>query len=186
MRMVLSIGLAFLLAACGHFAAVRTERLVKVPVEAPAKPEPVNSTITVTELLTVRQALCRLPTAERADRLERDRQVLIEKKSDEGNNVIKPPNESDAAHEHLLYALMLATCEPHLAPGLVTEFLSEVNAVRDWPEEHQALFDLLAAEQRSYLALDEKYRELLDQHEKTIQGIKKIETEIDKVDEPTT
>ncbi len=183
MKLILVLGFALLISACFPFSMVRTERLVKVPVEPEIKNEPEDAMVSVAQLLTVRQILCRLPEDEQANRLQLYRQVFVEKEVDE-STLRRETGTAVPSEVHLLYALMLATCDPQRTPGVVSEMLSEVDAVGKWPEEHEALIDLLMAEQNAYLVLNNRYEELLEQHEKTIQGIKNIEAEIDKADSP--
>lgn len=182
MKLILLAGLIFFVNACSPVTIIRTERLVKVPVEPVVDRETRQSLVPVAQLLAARQVLCRLPTVERDGRLRLYRRFFIEKEGDEAGL----QSETGAAvsqQTHLFYALMLATCEPHRTPGLMSEMLSAADATGGWPEEHEALLDLLMAERDAYTALNDEYRELLQQHEKTIQGIKNIEAEIDKAGE---
>lgn len=171
------------ISACSFVSMVRTERLVKVPMVPVVEREVRQALAPVAQLLAARQVLCRLPAEERDKRLHSYRRFFIEKKDDEAR-LQRETGSAVSQQTHLFYALMLASCEPQRTPGAMAEMLAVADSAGSWPEEHEALIDLLSVEREAYTALANDYRELLQQHENTIQGIKNIEAEIDKADEP--
>lgn len=182
MKLILLAGFIFCINACSPVSFIRTERLVKVPVEPVVERETRQTLVPVAQLLAARQVLCRLPAGERSSRLRLYRRFFIEKKGDEAR-LQRETGAAVSQQTHLFYALMLASCEPQQTPGAMSEMLAAADSVGGWPEEHEALIDLLRAEREAYMVLNNEYRELLQQHEKTIQGIKNIEAEIDKAEE---
>lgn len=183
LKAMLLTGVIFCASACSPVSFIRTERLVKVPVEPVVDREVRQSLVPVAQLLSARQVLCRLPAGERDSRLRLYRQFFVEKEGDEAR-LQRETGAAVSRQTHLFYALMLASCEPRRTPGAMVEMLAVADTTGGWPEEHEALIDLLRAEREAYTLLNNEYRELRRQHEKTIQGIKNIEAEIDKSENP--
>lgn len=182
-KAILLVGLIFFTCACSPVSFIRTERLVKVPVEPVVDRESRQSLVPVAQLLSARQVLCRLPARERDSRLRLYRRFFVEKEGDE-KRLQRETGAAVSRQTHLFYALMLASCEPQRTPGAMVEMLAVAETASGWPEEHEALIDLLKAEREAYSLLNTEYRDLRRQHEKTIQGIKNIEAEIDKSENP--
>lgn len=82
--------------------------------------------------------------------------------------------EPALAHSQL-QALMLASCNPARTPGLFNDFLGQMTESTQWSEEYQALFELMASQQRAYANLERRFAELEALHQKTIEGIGNIE-----------
>lgn len=127
----------------------------------------------VNQLLTQRLSLCGAPTAEQDALLARN---------------LKPQSESSASgvDEAKLDALLLASCKPARTPGVLNQLLVELTAAGTWPEEYAAFFDLLISGQRAYASVEKiyvdlgkAYADLQHEHEKTIQGLSEIETQIE-------
>lgn len=80
--------------------------------------------------------------------------------------------------EEQMERLLLASCQPERTPGLLREALAQVDE-RHASESELALISLLRDHARSYRVLEEKNKQLAEQLEATISGIREIETEVD-------
>ena len=114
--------------------------------------------------LESRKNLCALPEVEQRARIHQL-----------ANNTSVTRNE---AIEHIL----LATCQPDLTPGLLREALSTLPDTSKWSPAERAFVELIGNFTRSYRILEDKNRQLADQLEDTINGIRAIETELDNVE----
>jgi len=155
-RLLLPLGVLVLLGGCQH-----------APAPQPQTEQPVEEVVTVEppaaeKWLENRLFLCQLSTAERREQLDQ-----------------LAANAATADREAKFARLLLATCEPDLTPGLLREALSSVGDTQGWTAAEQALVQLVADLSRSYRILEEKNRQLADQLETTIRGIRAIETELD-------
>ena len=127
----------------------------------------------VNQLLIERLALCGAPPEEQDAMLARS--LKSESRSPDGG-----------VDESKLTALLLASCKPARTPGVLNQLLAELTAAGTWPEEYAAFFDLLISGQRAYASvekvyvdLEQAYADLKHEHEKTIQGLSEIETQIE-------
>lgn len=93
-------------------------------------------------------------------------------------------NTADNSHpgvdEALLNQLLMASCSPAKKPGVLNQLLADLTSAGTWPEEYAAFFDLMISGQRAYAAVEKVYLDLKQEHEKTIQGLSEIESQIDK------
>ena len=122
---------------------------------------------TVNQLLVERLALCNGPPADQEEYL--NRAVTRSSVAKDGNGV----------DEEKLNAMLLASCRPARTPGVLNQLLADLTAAGTWPEEYAAFFDLLIAGQRAYATVEKVYIDLKQEHEKTIQGLSEIETQIE-------
>lgn len=122
------------------------------------EPQPVNEDppAEAATWLLKRQQLCRLDTDERRLRLR------------------ELTGDSD---DHRRDQLLLASCEPERTPGLLREALQAI------PEQTepslQALLEMIHDHSRSYRVLEEQNAQLTTQLERTIEGIRRIEADMD-------
>jgi hypothetical protein len=127
----------------------------------------------VNQLLIERLTLCSAPTEEQDALLAQN---------------LKAKGEllAGGVDEAKLNALLLASCKPARTPGVLNQLLAELTAAGTWPEEYAAFFDMLISGQRAYASvekvyvdLEKAYGDLKHEHEKTIQGLSEIETQIE-------
>lgn len=119
----------------------------------------------IDELLVQRLDICGVPLEQR-DRVVSSLNVL--------------PVEEDGVDEDLLNQLLVASCSPATTPGVLNQLLADLTSAGTWPEAYAAFFDLLISGQRAYAAVEKVYLDLKQEHEKTIQGLSEIETQIEK------
>lgn len=124
---------------------------------------------TVSELLLQRLVMCDEPESARQARLADYPSVGQAK-----------PIVSGTVDEARLNALLVASCEPASTPGILNQLMADLTGAGTWPEEYAALFDLLISGQRAYAAVEKVYWELKQEHDKTIQGLSEIETQIEQ------
>lgn len=105
--------------------------------------------------LLKRQQLCSLEADERRQRLR------------------EAAGDDDARRDRLL----LASCEPERTPGLLREALQGVPEQTD--PALQALLEMIHDHARSYRVLEEQNAQLAAQLESTIEGIRRIEADMD-------
>lgn len=148
-------------------AASSTEAAVAEDATAPEE-----DYLPVADWLVQRQGICKQDWESIQTQLQRYQQSLTETHS-------PPDQNTEVAQAYAqLKALMLATCRPARTPGLLNELLSSVTRY-DWPPEYSALFSLLEDEYSAYALLEEKYRQLEERHQKTIDGIGHIEQSLE-------
>ncbi|MAT52554.1 MAG: hypothetical protein CMK32_15355 [Porticoccaceae bacterium] len=116
----------------------------------------------VSAWLNQRQQLCALAPEEQRLRLE----ALANR---EGTQL-----EGDR-----LERVLLASCRPDLTPGILREALSALQPGSDWTSAQHALVALLWDTARSYQVLETRNTELKNELEKTIDGIRKIEADME-------
>ncbi len=80
-----------------------------------------------------------------------------------------------------LQKLALASCQPELTPGLLREALSAVASAEVPEGEWRQLIALIAALDRSSRILETRNEQLKAELERTINGIRDIETDIDDI-----
>lgn len=126
-------------------------------------PEPMVEPELITEAqpsasywLLKRQELCRLESDERRLRLR------------------EPAGDSN---EGRLDKILMATCEPERTPGLLREALQDIPGQDDPALE--ALLDMIRDHSRSYGVLERLNAQLSEQLESTIEGIRRIEADMD-------
>lgn len=80
-----------------------------------------------------------------------------------------------------LQKLALASCQPELTPGLLRQALNAVASTGALVEEQRQLIALIAALDRSSRLLETRNEQLKAELERTINGIRDIETDIDDI-----
>lgn len=118
----------------------------------------------VDQWLRERYAVCQLSTDERKASLQHLDQVQRERTLSDD-----------------LQKLALASCQPELTPGLLREALSAVAGTEVPAEEWRQLIALIAALDRSSRILETRNEQLKAELERTINGIRDIETDIDDI-----
>ncbi len=126
-------------------------------------------------------ALVTLPS--RAEWLLLKRDNLCERSPEERRALYEElaGSRDDNSAEH---RVLLASCRPEQTPGLLREALSALPENEEWTAAERALFRLLEDHARSYRILEDKNRELESQLKTTIEGIREIETDMDKLQKP--
>lgn len=119
----------------------------------------------IDELLVQRLDICGVPLEQRA--------TVV-------SSLNVAPVEVDGVDEDLLNQLLVASCSPATTPGVLNQLLADLTSAGTWPEAYAAFFDLLISGQRAYAAVEKVYLDLKQEHEKTIQGLSEIETQIEK------
>ncbi|MFZ5654191.1 MAG: hypothetical protein ACOY42_07325 [Pseudomonadota bacterium] len=85
----------------------------------------------------------------------------------------------DAATRHARMAKMiLASCQPALTPGLLRQSLGEASRIADLSAAERRLIDLIRAFDESNRILETRNQHLKSELEKTVDGIREIETDI--------
>lgn len=166
--------LIFTLTGCTEFLQIKTltegeeEPTVETsqPIEAKKDPayqlQPVRS---VEQLLVQRLSVCGVAKDQR--------ETYIKK-------FTVQPNPQNGVNEEQLNQLLLASCSPETKPGVLNQLLADLTSAGTWPEGYAAFFDLVISGQRAYAAVEKVYLGLKQEHEKTIQGLSEIETQIEK------
>ena len=80
-----------------------------------------------------------------------------------------------------LQKLALASCQPELTPGLLRQALNAVASTGALVEEQRQLIALIAALDRSSRLLETRNEQLKAELERTINGIRDIEADIDGI-----
>lgn len=142
---------AFVLAAL--LTGCQTLELEQVSEAEAAVVEPQQE---VAQWLLQRQQWCQLEAEERRLRLR------------------EPVGDSEEAS---LGRVLLASCEPERTPGLLREALQAVPEQED--PALQALLNMIRDHARSYRVLEEQNAQLAAQLESTIEGIRRIEADMD-------
>ncbi len=114
--------------------------------------------------LRERHAECQLSTEQRKAKLQRLEQI-------QGERTLSDD----------LKKLALASCEPELTPGLLREALNAVASTEALAEEQRQLIALMAALDRSSRLLETRNEQLKAELERTINGIRDIEADIDDI-----
>ncbi len=130
-------------------------------VEKPC-PQPAESA--VEQWLHARHLLCDLSMEEQQARLRRLAQ--------------RPGANSVQDH---LEKLALASCQPERTPGLLRQALSDIAEARALAQEQRELVALITALDRNVRLLEARNRELKADLERTITGIRDIETDIEGI-----
>ena len=170
------------LAGCSSILPVQTERQPQPTTDKQTQTKPTDL-MSVSQLLVVRDVMCDLPMEKRSERLQYFKTTLID--SDNLATNLSISSKEKAQHQmQIIYALMLTSCELDRTPSLFNRFLEKAENTGDWPEDYQALIDLLIEVQRVIQSADTKYHDLVIEYEKTIQGIKNIEVEADNITVP--
>ncbi|MEK7152505.1 MAG: hypothetical protein AAB834_01030 [Patescibacteria group bacterium] len=120
-----------------------------------------SSPTTVEDWLLKREELCQLPNIERRARLK----LYGDDRS---------RNEA-----YRMERLMLASCAPDQTPGQMFEALAALPENPSWPPAQKALIEMVRDYAKSYRMLEQQKRDLERKLEDTINGIQKIEAEID-------
>lgn len=74
--------------------------------------------------------------------------------------------------------LILASCRPDLTPGLLRQALSDADKISDFSTGEMDFIALIKVFDNSNRILDEKNHDLKDELERTINGIRDIETDL--------
>lgn len=114
--------------------------------------------------LRERSGVCQLPTEERKAKLQHLEQIQGERTLNDD-----------------LQKLALASCQPELTPGLLRQALNAVAGTAALAEEQRQLIALIAALDRSSRILETRNEQLKAELERTIKGIRDIETDIDGI-----
>lgn len=114
--------------------------------------------------LRERHTVCQLSTDERKAKLQRIEQI-------QGERTLIDD----------LHKLALASCQPELTPGLLREALNAVTSTEALAEEQRQLIALIAALDRSTRLLETRNEKLKAELERTINGIRDIEADIDDI-----
>jgi hypothetical protein len=132
----------------------------------------------ISELLNVRLYLCAQNPALRAEALAGEKAYWQQ---------YARPGDPTWVDEDKLNALLVASCQPALTPGVLRQLLAELTAAGTWPEDYAAFFDLLIAGHKAYASVEKLYFDLSKdhaalkkEHERTIKGLGEIETEIEE------
>lgn len=80
-----------------------------------------------------------------------------------------------------LQKLALASCQPELTPGLLRQALNAVASTGALVEEQRQLIALITALDRSSRLLETRNEQLKAELERTINGIRDIEADIDGI-----
>ncbi len=86
---------------------------------------------------------------------------------------------ANGVDEDLLNQMLAASCSPAKTPGVLNQILADLTSAGTWPEQYAAFFDLMISGQRAYAAVEKVYLDLKSEHEKTIQGLSEIESQIE-------
>lgn len=135
------------------------------PRQAPSSSDELRPVRSVEQLLLQRLRICAAAEAQR-ETLAKQLSVT--------------PNAENGVNEAQLDLLLLASCSPATKPGVMNQLLADLTALGTWPEAYAAFFDLLISGQRAYAAVEKVYLEVKQEHEKTIEGLSEIETQIEK------
>lgn len=156
--------LGLILVSCAQVPAEESAAAPVIIEEAPpAQPaDLIRPRRTAAELLSIRPGLC-----------ERAWEVPA-----------KPPRGDIEAE---LNTLMLASCRPEAAPGLINHLLASLTQAGTWPADYAGLFDLILAHQKAYAVMERLYTDLRQTHQqlqqahtKTIEGLGQIEVDIEQ------
>jgi len=112
--------------------------------------------------LLERQALCSLTANDQRRRLEA---------------LARSPSDSFAA----LQRVFLASCRPESTPGLLRDALNSLDIKPSWTPAQHALLAMMRDHVRSYGVLEERIAGLSRELENTIDGIREIETDMEKI-----
>lgn len=115
--------------------------------------------------LATRHALCQLPIEEQRSQLK----ALAE-------------DSERKSGQDALRRLLLASCHPDLTPGILREALSDIYASEGQTESELYLVQIIKDMDQSNRILEEKNRQLRNDLEKTIEGIRDIESDIGNMD----
>lgn len=124
-----------------------------------------NSPSGIEKQLATRHELCQLPIEEQRSQLKALTESS-ERKS--GQNVFQ--------------RLLLASCHPDLTPGILREALSDFYATESQTKFEQYLVQIIKDMDQSNRVLEERNRQLKSELEKTIKGIRDIESDIGNMD----
>ncbi len=90
---------------------------------------------------------------------------------------------SEGVKEETMTRLILASCRPDLTPGLLRQALGEVERISDFSPSEEEFIALIREFDRSNRILDAKNQELRKELERTINGIRDIETDLKDIDQ---
>jgi len=89
---------------------------------------------------------------------------------------------SKGIKEGTMTRLILASCRPDLTPGLLRQALADAEKISDFSTSEKDFIALIKAFDDSNRILDEKNQELNAELERTIRGIRDIETDLKDID----
>lgn len=162
--------LGAVVAGCLLLSACQTSEVPRSPPlpEQSPEPRPSGAVVTVPSraewLLLKRESLC--------ERSPEERRALHDK-------LVGARDDSSAERR-----VLLASCRPEQTPGLLRKALQALPESEDRTVAERALFRLMEDHARSYRILEEKNRKLEAQLKTTIEGIREIETDMDRLQEP--
>ncbi|MGD9661346.1 MAG: hypothetical protein AB7U63_08730 [Porticoccaceae bacterium] len=164
MRMIVVGILSVLIAACQP-GSIRRETQpdsqAGVPAAAPMDAESAGHT-SINDWLMERQTLCSLAVDDQRRRLE----MLAQSSSDSFE---------------ALQRVFLASCRPESTPGLLRDALNNLDIKPSWTAAQHALLVMMRDHARSYGILEERITSLSTELETTIEGIRDIETDMEKI-----
>lgn len=111
--------------------------------------------------------------------LERDEycQLAKEEKSDRINQLSKV--DSTEANIELL---ILASCKPHMTPGIMRNALVRLKKKTELPKEYQSFFSIMMAQLNASEQIARQQQALIDQLNTTVEELTKIEKDIESRD----
>lgn len=111
--------------------------------------------------------------------LERDEycQLAKEEKSDRINQLSKV--DSTEANIELL---ILASCKPHMTPGIMRNALVRLKKKTELPKEYQSFFSIMMAQLNASEKIARQQQALIDQLNTTVEELTKIEKDIESRD----
>lgn len=155
-----------------HSVPIETVKIVEVVRPAPLRPVYPPGVLspkrTIGELLVDRLEMCASSELIKSDL------TLDASHSDNAAGL-----DVEFVDEAQLNILLLASCQPAKTPEVLNQLLANLTNSGTWPEEYAAFFDMLITGQRAYASVERVYEELKAEHEKTIQGLSEIETQIE-------
>lgn len=116
--------------------------------------------------LLKRHSLCQLPITEQRVRL----------------NTLTTNKETSSKSEKI-ERLLITTCKPDWTPGLLRQALNDLMAENSWADEELYLLQLIKDLDTSNRLLEDKNRQLKEDLESTIKGIRDIESDMDNLDQ---
>lgn len=116
----------------------------------------------LSERLLKREEYCQLSKAEQTNRME----------------ALSRQDSTDANIE----LLMLASCKPHMTPGIMRNALVRLKKKKELPKEFQSFFAIMMAQLNASEQLARQQQALIDQLNTTVEELTKIEKDIESRD----
>ena len=130
--------------------------------------------LTITELSSNKQGYIPATLSERL--LKRDEYCVLSKT--EQTNRMEALSRQDSTDANI-ELLMLASCKPHMTPGIMRNALVRLKKREELPKEFQSFFAIMMAQLNASEQLARQQQALIDQLNTTVEELTKIEKDIE-------